>query len=421
MRLLHSPVAWLTTLLALAVAGACSSDGDDNGNGGGNGNGGSSAGTGQGGFNTGTGANGSGANGNLTDGGLDELRDASCAGWHAEPENQPVVLQFVVDNSGSMDHTAPNTGGQTKWAITREALRDAIAGLPASTSVGVLYYPNRGTSASDEPRAVSACVNTDENVPVGLLGDMSSAQREQINDSLDDADPNSNGGTPTHDAYKLAFQELGESTAVGTRYMLLITDGQPTFLENCVGSGRTSEPVDEQPIIDEIAAARASASGIRTFIIGSPGSESNVSTGEDVRPWLSEAARAGGTEADGCDDSGPNFCHFDMSQAPDFAAALRGALAEIAGAIISCTYDLPVPPAGQTLDPANVNVVYTPSDSEPVLIPRDDSDACDYGWQYADGSQQQVVLCESACQTVQQDARAGLELLFGCRSQGMVE
>ena len=414
---LHSSAIVFTTAVALIAAGACSSD-EEGSNGG---DGGSSAGAGKGGgINTGTGADGSGANGNLTDGGLDALRDASCAGWRAEPENQPVVLQFVVDNSGSMNADAPNSN-QSKWEVTRDALRDAIAGLPASTSVGVLYYPNRGTSASNAPRDIDECVRTDAIVPVDLLGDVSSAHRAQINDSLDQSDPNSQGGTPTHDAYKFAFQELGGSDAVGTRYMLLITDGQPTFLEDCVGSGMTSQPVDEQPIVDEIQGARNSASAIRTFIIGSPGSESNVSTGEDVRPWLSQAARAGGTESAGCDDSGPNFCHFDMSQAPDFAAALRGALAEIAGAIISCTYDLPVPPSGQTLDPANVNVVYTPSDSEAVLIPRDDSSGCNDGWQYADDSQQQVVLCPAACETVQQDARAGLELLFGCRSEGTVE
>ena len=105
-----------------------------------------------------------------------------------------------------------------------------------------------------------------------------------------------------------------------SRFMLLITDGAPTLADGCIGD--PPDVVDTQPIIDEIAGAEGE--GIRTFIIGSPGSERNSMTGGDMRPWLSRAAMEGGTAAPSCTENGPNYCHMDMTQEPDFAAALTG-------------------------------------------------------------------------------------------------
>lgn len=59
----------------------------------------------------------------------------------------------------------------------------------------------------------------------------------------------------------------------------------------CVGQQNLS-PQPEDPIVDEIA--NAYSNGNRTFVIGSPGSEVNVATGTDARPWLSYAAEQGG-------------------------------------------------------------------------------------------------------------------------------
>jgi hypothetical protein len=200
----------------------------------------------------------------------------------------------------------------------------------------------------------------------------------------------------------------------GNRFMLLITDGQPTFSLQCLGTGSTSMPVNEQPIVDEIGAAHGQ--GIRTFVIGSPGSERNDSTGADARPWLSRAANAGATPSPGCSDTGPNYCHMDMTQATDFGAALRSGLAQIAGTLVSCTYDLPAPPAGQQLDLGKINVINTPGGGNPTILPRSDDPNCTDGW-YLD-SNNRVVLCSNTCAQVQADPQVGLEVLFGCKSQG---
>lgn len=357
--------------------------------------------------------------GPLTDEELEALRDSACAGWSFEPELQPSVLQMVIDVSGSMDLPPENGGTETKWVTTREALRDTVETLPGTISLGAVYYPNMDTQTNctggndpcdpGDPVDPGECVNLSTLVDVATLGPPGSTQRTTFADSLDSATPA--GGTPTHDAYNIGFNELQASDAIGQRFLLLITDGQPTFLEGCSGSGFRVQPVDEQPIIDAIAAAREE--GVRTFVIGSPGSEENASTGDDARPWLSRAAMEGGTAEEGCTEDGPNFCHFDMSQETDFSGALRQALAAIIGQITSCDLNVPAAPEGQSIDPDKVNVVLTPFDEPAEVIARTEESECVDGWTYG-GSAETITLCEDTCLRLKENARSGIELFFGC-------
>jgi hypothetical protein len=251
-------------------------------------------------------------------------------------------------------------------------------------------------------------------IPVDLLGAQGSAHRTAITRGLRNA--NTGGGTPTHDAYKYGVQNgMIPANFPGKRYMLLITDGQPTFSLECVGNGQTRNPVPEGPIVTEVGAAFAQ--NISTFIIGSPGSEENVSTGADARPWLSQAARAGGTNTNGCADTGPNFCHMDMTQAPDFSQALRNGLAQIAGTVTACDYALPPPPSGQTLDLNNINVISTGANGDGSILPRTNDADCTDGWRL-DPQTNHVILCSNTCDQVKADPTMSLEVLFGCRSQG---
>ena len=138
-------------------------------------------------------------------------------------------------------------------------------------------------------------------IPIAQLGAQGSGQRDRLDESLDDAQ--TNGYTPTHDAYKYALENgLQPFESQANKFMLLITDGSPTMALQCIGEssggGGRVQDAPTQPIVDEIA--RAKAAGVRTFIIGSPGSEESSSgMGGDKRPWLSEAAQAGGTASAG--------------------------------------------------------------------------------------------------------------------------
>jgi hypothetical protein len=340
----------------------------------------------------------------------DTIRGKSCAGWSSEPELLPTVLQLVVDTSFSMTFRTDSTRGRTKWDITQEALYAAVGDMPATAAVGVLYYPGQDTDESMQARDVSECINTNALIPIAPLGDQNAPQRERVLESVEDAEPA--GLTPTHNAYDYALENgLRASRETGNRFMLLITDGAPTLEWGCIGRSQYEAPT--QPIIDEIFAARQE--GIRTFIIGSPGSEEAVNGG-DARPWLSRAAALGGTARGGCTIDGPNYCHIDLSEEADFAVALNAALARILGQIVSCSFEIPPAPSGQTINLSQVNVIYTPSSGASAeLVGRNDDPSCTDGWQM--DAQGRVTLCENTCNIVRADPGGTVELLFGCDTQ----
>ena len=208
--------------------------------------------------------------------------------------------------------------------------------------------------------------------------------------------------------------------------MLLITDGSPTMALQCIGEstggggmmggGGGVADAPTEPIIAEITAAKAA--GIRTFVIGSPGSEESSSgMGGDKRPWLSQAAQVGGTAAAGCSNDGPNFCHLDMTQEEDFSAALVAGLGAVVGQIVdACTFALPDPPMGQSID-LNLTTLIIESSSGAKLVKPDNTGACTEGWQYMNG---QVILCAASCEEVKNDPTARVQLMFGCSTDEVV-
>jgi hypothetical protein len=198
--------------------------------------------------------------------------------------------------------------------------------------------------------------------------------------------------------------------------VVLITDGTPTYSLGCVGTGRIQDPVDPGPLVSE--AASALSEGVRTFVIGSPGSE-------DARQSLSRMAEAGGTARDGCSHAGPHYCHFDMTQETDLEAGLATTLEAITGLALSCRYDIPAPPNGSLLDPSKVNVLFTPPAGAEELILQSPGQSCSDGWQYSSGNNSsgnnssgntQIQLCGPTCDRVR-SSNGGLTLEFGCTTQ----
>jgi hypothetical protein len=333
-----------------------------------------------------------------------------CQGWGVEAESESSVIEFLVDVSGSMGDAAPSTGGQSKWAVTRAALKNAVQRLPPSFGVGIAFYPNMAIVASANIRPSSACVDGSKNVPVAKA---SVEQQTRILAAIDSIEPDPLGATPTHDAYDLAVEQLKNANLPGKRYVVLITDGQPTQSQGCIGTGSKCDPQPAAPIVDAITRARAEYE-IQTFLVGSPGSERNACTAADVRGWLSEAARAGNTAHENCSDSGPTYCHFDVSQATDFADALSAALVDITKSMISCNYGVPAPSGDQKLDPTNVNMIYVGTDGSYLLILPNQSSACDKGWNYTDATRSAVQICGITCELLQNHPGTKLNILFGC-------
>jgi hypothetical protein len=344
----------------------------------------------------------------LPSGSAAQFASRACVEWRSNPDPLPTSLMLVVDVSASMNDAAGS--GTTKWEVTRVALTEAIATMPNATAVGMLLFPNRDTTPSSTPLPAAACVNLDALVPVLPLSDQAMSQRNRLLSALWVPDV-VQGGTPTLDAYAAALEALRQGAPQGASHMLLITDGAPTFATGCVGTGLLEDAVDEQPIVLAIAAARES--GIRTFVIGAPGSERGSIDGLDSRPWLSLAAAAGGTARDGCSHDGPVYCHFDMTVEPDFAAGLSAALGQITGTIMPCEYFIPAPPPDRRLDLTNVHVAWTLDDGSEQELLRNDTEACGEGWRYT-GDLTRITLCPTSCQRVRAASGSHLELFFGC-------
>jgi hypothetical protein len=347
--------------------------------------------------------------------------DSDCSAWYGEGQNTGTALELIVDVSSSMGAAAANTGSLSKWEVARSALQHVVDHLPQSTQLGVLFFPDRTTPQNDTAESLdaSSCVNVSASIPIGALGKSDSAQRQLIAERFKAATPQ--GGTPTEDAIRLALSNSVvpaiTSQSGAQTYMILLTDGQPTISGGCRGLGDESTAVDYQPIIELISDAW-SEYGVRTFVIGAPGSERDVGSGSDVRYWLSHAASAGHTPITGdCSDTGlPNFCHYDMSQVPDFTASFERALQTITGLVLSCSFALPSLTANETVDPNALNVVYETNDAQnrELLVARTDANCTGDGW-YLD-STNSIVLCPKACATIQQNPNAELHIIGGCQS-----
>lgn len=343
---------------------------------------------------------GNGSGGGINSGEIVMVTPGSeCAKGSAAADAIPAVVEMVIDVSGSMNwapgtERAPRNGADSKWDITSTALKGAVAKLPANIAVGIDFYHGK-------------CINNQQ-LDIGLLGPANSAQRRRFNTAVDAVEPD--GGTPTHAAYELGVKTVSASKLEGRKFVLLITDGIPTYTLQCMGDGKM--PVDNQPLIDAVDVAFKGAANVNTFVIGSPGSE-------DARSDLSKMATNGGTAKMPCSDDGkPAYCHLDMTTATDFAKALSEGLADVAGQIGTCEYKVPDAPTGMDINPKEVNVLYTHADGTQTSILKDDLGTCMSGWQYDnDTAPTKITLCGSDCDKVKADQSAKIDVIFGCDSE----
>lgn len=329
-------------------------------------------------------------------------QDASCVDQLVPTTARRPVIQFVVDTSGSMNSVPgtarnPAAGELSKWQITQQALATAIDGMPDAVAVGISYYPNTdGNNAA-------ACYQPIVAAPIAPL---SPSQRELV--QRVNAAQTARGGTPTHAAYEFGIEQLESSGLDGSRFLVLMTDGIPTFTLDCGGDGMAR--VDGAPLVSSVG-ERFARADIRTFVIGAPGSEA-------AREELSAMALAGGTGASGCNHMGPESCHFDMTSEPDFSRALNQALGEIADATLGCDYAVPAPPGGRRLDYDDVSVVVESAGAQVMEFSPAARGTCDAGWQYND-NRTSIRLCDSTCDElealVSADPGLAVRVKFGCR------
>ncbi len=90
----------------------------------------------------------------------------------------------------------------------------------------------------------------------------------------------------------------------------------------------------------------------------------------------------------------------------------------IGNSLPDCTWTIPEPGGGQTINPNEINVRFKPSAGPPVDIYKvDNAAACGTagGWYYDDNvNPTQVLACPTTCATIQADDSGAVDVLFGC-------
>jgi hypothetical protein len=333
-----------------------------------------------------------------------------CEATTFRSEELPASVLFLVDRSGSMLCNAPplqasadcgieplDTAMPSKWDITVESLGQTFGDLVGrNVNAALSFFSLDGECATASDPAVA-------------LSGLGEQQAAALRDAL--GDESAEGRTPIVSALINAYQYLHWEAragcalepcgAPGNRFVVLLTDGS----ESC------ASPQEQQRLLEETV-PDALRANIRTFVIGAPGSELG-------RGFLSELAFQGGTpRSDDClhgaiAEGEEGDCHFDMTTTSDFAADLQAALGDIGGSV-GCSFA--ISGAG------SVNVQYALGGGRPSCLEQSVALPCEggaEGWQFAkrpDGSDDpsQVVICGSACDAIQADSEAQVDIVLGC-------
>jgi hypothetical protein len=246
------------------------------------------------------------------------------------------------------------------------------------------------------PHARGSCTNTDYQKLMVPIGDLPAASG-RLTGAMDTRLPV--GGTPLAPAVRGAVAHLMArlTTNPGRRAALVIvSDGVPS------GCGEVAE------IAADLSAASGHAPPIPTYAVG-------VFTDgdpDDPRTTMQTLATAGGTGAP-----------FIISATDQLTQKFLDALSQIRGAALPCELEIPTPASGE-LDYGKVNV-HVEGGAGPVdLTYVASSDRCALapnGWYYdadpATAKPTHVRLCPAVCDRLKSDAKASVELRFGCKSK----
>ncbi len=300
-------LVWLVSVCA-AIA-ACSADGNPRRGGGGGG----SDGGGGGGMDSG------GGSGLDAGGGRDAIApaaDAACERIDVAAEPGTANVLIVLDRSGSMYDMGPFGSGVDRWTPAVMAINTATSALEDRIQFGLMLFP--GNVAVDQCSAGMVRVACGPMNASSIMAELS-------------GDPSAlvGGGTPI--AASLMAARTALASLEGDSYVLLVTDGAP----NCNGaldgaSCRCTGPscfLNNLNCLDDVNAVAAvealAAAGIGTYVIG-----------YDTAGWadvLDAMAAAG--------DTG-RATHFPVGD----RASLETTLRDIGGSVVSCTYELAMPP-----------------------------------------------------------------------------
>jgi hypothetical protein len=232
--------------------------------------------------------------------GSPEPMDASCGSSSISAAPPDVSVLLVIDESGSMTDK-PAGFGVDKWTAMKTAMHDALTATNSSIAFGLELFPFPVDKTKPIPLACTDnCCEMPAAPGINVAIGPSSTAVPKILSALDASGPA--GGTPTAEALRRAldyFTKGAGATLKGDRYVLLATDGGPncdstlscdassctTNLDGACsipggasccdpqfgGAAALSRCLDDAGTEAQIKALRTA--GVRTFVVGIPGSE----------------------------------------------------------------------------------------------------------------------------------------------------
>ncbi len=315
----------------------------------------------------------------------------------------PASVLVVLDKSASMQDG-------NKWTGAVLALKTMLDEADPELRMGFLRYPEATTSPCKNPLDIVCQTNydcTDIKSPPNVLVAPLKLSGGQIGQVLSSTAPDGNS-TPTYPALKAAYAYMAGIEADGDRYVLLVTDGEPTYKTPPI-PGLTTEDMGvacgvEADLAKAPTDARKANPSVRTFVVGAPGSEK-------ASLVLSGIANNGGTCRPG-GNAKDQTCHYQIGSS-NFEQDLAKVLTDIAGTVSDCVYAVPKA-NGQEVDPTKVNVTVDTGDGggSDDYVPQDAKN--EDGWNYTDDSKSKIQIFGAQCEAIKASLSSKVNIVLGC-------
>ncbi len=349
------------------------------------------------------------------------LPDGACALNDLEATNRQVNMLLVIDKSGSMADK-PSGFSSDKWTAMKTALGSSLGAVKNDLSFGLELYP---LSADPKNPIPVKCDPTNccemppaPGIEVPVAAGTTSVPA--IVTALNGTSPG--GGTPTAQALQRAhdyFTTGAGKGLAGDKYVLLATDGGPNcnagagpcapskctlnldnacpvvgtdaggFQGNCCNApGAAADCLDDVATTAQVTAL--AKDGIKTFVVGIPGSEA-------YKTYLDEFAVAGG--------------EVNPAGTPKYyAVTAAGGVGELTSVLTSITKQLITTcQLKLTTDPPDVNKINVYVDGK-ELTQGDPN-----GWTLDQKTSPPTIdLTGSTCTEVESKGVQSVKIVFGC-------
>jgi hypothetical protein len=318
--------------------------------------------------------------GNAAGSGDTTLPDAACEAVSQKAENkaEPADIIFALDNSGSMTEESvwvqENMNGFSTQIIN--------ANVDAHVIVISSYPGNKNGVCIAGPLGSGGCPIKDTNLPGFLHVDEVVSSHDALELIVS-----------TYPRYKSALR------AGAIKHIVVVTDDESDV---AAAAFTTNLQSLDPPSFDGFK-----FHGIFSYTEGINDQCMGFSAGEG-KIYRELVTQTGGISGD--------LCLQDFKPVFD-----RLAESVVGTSKLSCEWTIPQPPPGNTFDATKTNVTYTGGGQTPESVPHVDSvGACQtatngWAWFYDDGAHPtKIKVCANACDTIQKDAGAKIDIYFGC-------